>query len=104
MSRDRRKTPRVSVDVPVRVSVDGRTLPGQLRDVCRDAALVEVHHRCTLGSPARLSWDTGSGTVEVAGTVIRLAEGEGDAQGVAVLFSSVPPAAATSIELMLDRH
>ncbi len=99
---ERRKSPRVVVDLPVRVTIEEVTVPGHLRDICRDAALVEVHHRCAIGLPVRLGWDTGTGAVEVAGAVIRLDQGEGDAQGIAILFSGATPAAATAIELLID--
>jgi hypothetical protein len=35
--------------------------------------------------------------------VIRLAEGEGDARGMAVLFTEATPTAATRIDLFLSR-
>jgi hypothetical protein len=104
MSEERRRNPRVAVELPVRVVVAGRTLPGRLKDLCRDAALVEVHGRCEMGTPVRIGWETRSGAVEVSGRVIRLALGEGDAQAVAILFGDVPSAAATQIELLIDRR
>ena len=103
MTQERRRNPRVPVDLPVRVVVEGRTIPGRLKDLCRDAALVEVHHRCDMGTPVTIGWETRDGTVEVAGRVIRLALGEGDSQAVAILFGEVPSAAATQIELLIDR-
>lgn len=103
MSPERRKSPRVPVDLPVRVVVAGKTIPGRLKDLCRDAALVEVHHRCDVGTPVRIGWETRDGAVEVGGRVIRLTLGEGDAQAVAILFGEVPSAAATQIELLIDR-
>jgi len=36
--------------------------------------------------------------------VIRLTEGEGDARGMAVLFTEATPAAATRIDLFLSRE
>lgn len=103
MTQERRRHPRVAVELPVRVAIGGHTIPGRLKDLCRDAALVEVHHRCDIGAPVRIGWETRDGAVEVAGRVIRLALGEGDSQAVAILFGEVPSAAATQIELLIDR-
>jgi hypothetical protein len=103
MTQERRRNPRVPVDLPVRVAIEGRTIPGRLKDLCRDAALVEVHHRCDMGTAVKIGWETRDGAVEVAGRVIRLALGEGDSQAVAILFGEIPSAAATQIELLIDR-
>ncbi len=101
---DRRKNPRKAVDLPVRCLVDGRSFPGRLRDICRDAALVEAHEAFPLETRMVLALELpGAGAVEVAGRVIRLAEGEGDARGMAVLFTGATPAAATRIDLFLSR-
>ena len=102
---ERRKSPRKPADLPVRCLVDGRAFPGRLRDICRDAALVDVHEVIPLETRVVLSVDLpGAGAVEVAGRVIRLAEGEGDARGIAILFTDATPAAATRIDLFLSRE
>src|SRR5262245_9831742 len=106
MSADRRRNPRFRVTVPVRLSVGGDLLPGLLRDVCRDAALVESPRALALGTAMRLETElpeTG-GAFEVAGRVIRLAEPEGEVHPLAVLFTDVSPSAATRIDLFLARQ
>ena len=101
---DRRRSPRVVVDLPVRLTVDGHTVPGRIHDVCRDAALVETHQRCTVGMNVLLAWDSGGGgMVQVAGVILRISAAEGDARRVAILFVDVAPATATAIELLVDR-
>ena len=101
---DRRKHPRVVVELPVRLSVDGKTVPGRLHDVCHDAALVETHQRCVVGSSVVLAWESGGGgMVQVDGVVLRVSAGEGDARGVAILFTDVAPSTATAIELLVHR-
>jgi hypothetical protein len=83
---------------------DGRSFPGRLRDICRDAALVEVHEALPLDARVVLTVELpGAGTVEVAGRVIRVTEGEGDARSMAILFTDATPAAATKIDLFLSR-
>jgi PilZ domain-containing protein len=101
---ERRKTPRVLVDLPVRLGVEGKTVPGRLHDICRDAALVASHHRCVVGTKVTLAWETpGAGMVQVAGVVLRVSAAEGDARGIAILFVDVAPATATAIELLMHR-
>jgi PilZ domain len=101
---ERRKSPRVLVDLPVRLLIDGETVPGRLHDVCRDAALVDTHRRCLVGDKVALAWEApGGGMVQVDGVVLRVAAGEGDARGIAILFVDVAPATATAIELLVDR-
>jgi hypothetical protein len=100
---ERRKNPRVLVDLPVRVGMEGKTAPGRLHDVCRDAALVETHDRCLVGTRVRLAWDSPGGMVEVDGVVLRVSAGEGDARGIAILFVDVAPATATAIDLLVQR-
>jgi hypothetical protein len=105
VTAERRKSPRKSVDLPVRCVADGRAFPGRLRDICRDAALVESHQACALQTRVVLAMDLpGAGAVEVAGRVIRLARGEGDARAMAVLFTDATPAAATRIDLFLSKE
>jgi PilZ domain-containing protein len=101
---ERRQSPRVVVDLPVRLGVEGRTVPGRLHDVCRDAALVETHQRCTVGTKVALAWESpGAGMVQVAGVVLRVSAADGDARRVAILFVEVAPATATAIELLVHR-
>jgi hypothetical protein len=100
---ERRKNPRYEVDVPVRLTVEGRAHVGRLRDVCRDAALVEVHGRWPLGTPVVLAMEL-PGTewpLQVGGTVIRVAPGEGDATATAVVFTDLTPAAETRIDFFI---
>ena len=99
MSRpeDRRKSPRVVVDLPVRVGMAGQTVPGKLHDVCHDAALVLTHQTCVVGTRVTLAWQS------VDGVVLRVSAAEGDARGIAILFVDVAPATATAIELLVHR-
>jgi len=102
---DRRKSPRVVVDLPVRVGMAGQTVPGRLHDVCRDAALVETHDSCVVGTRVTLAWESsrGGGMVQVDGLVLRVSASEGDARRIAILFVDVAPAATTAIELLVHR-
>ena len=87
----------------MRCTAQGQTFPGHLKDICRDAALVESHHICPLETRVVLSMELpgNEGAVDIGGKVIRLAAGEGDARGMAILFTDLSPAAATRIDFFL---
>jgi hypothetical protein len=100
---ERRKNPRYDADVPVRLTVEGQAYVGHLRDVCRDAALVEVHGQWPLGTLVTLAMEL-PGTewpLQVGGTVIRVAPGEGDATATAVLFDDLTPAGESRIDFFI---
>jgi hypothetical protein len=102
---ERRKSPRRAADLPVRCVAEGRSFPARLKDICRDAALIEAHQACPLESRVVLALELpGAGALEVAGRVIRLTAGEGDARAMAVLFTEATPTAATRIDLFLSRE
>ena len=106
MSEERRKSPRFTVEVPVRLTTGGNSFPGQLKDLCRDAVLVETHQPLPIDTQVAVAMalpGTG-GPLEVRGRVIRVAPGEGDAQRVAILFTSVTPAAETRIDFFIAQH
>ena len=127
--QDRRRSPRVMVDVPVRLALGRESVPGRLRDICRDAALVEVHRDCPLGTEVSLMFELmqamtklkpddrlviayrywfelseEDGPMQVAGQVIRVAPGDGDARAVAVLFRDLHPTAEGRIAMFLHRQ
>lgn len=102
---ERRKQPRLRLDLPVRVGIEGQVRDGRLRDICRDAALVELNHRCPLGTPVMLTLELPGGVpLLVAGTVIRLADGEGEGQGLAILFADLTPTASAKLDQFLVRN
>jgi hypothetical protein len=105
MSDERRRSPRYPVTAPVRLGVGEETLPGLLRDICREAALVESPRELPLETPVRLAMELPSieGMLQVAGRVVRCPPPEGEIHPLAVLFTDVTPAAATRIDLLLAR-
>ncbi|HET8645691.1 MAG TPA: PilZ domain-containing protein [Vicinamibacteria bacterium] len=104
--QERRRSPRVAVDLPVRLRLGPDSFPGRLRDICRDAALVEVHHACELGAEVSLSFELPEqeGALEVKGRVLRLAAGDGDARAVAILFTDLHPAVEGRIAMFLHQQ
>jgi PilZ domain len=102
---DRRKNPRFEVASPLQLTAGTTTTSGRLRDICKDAALVDVERPRSLGEFVTLAIDlpgTGEGPVTVAGQVIRVAPGEGGGHGAAVLFTDVTPQAAARINFFLE--
>lgn len=106
-SRDeRRKSPRVVVDAPVRLTIGAQGRLGRLHDICRDAALVEIQGECGVGSVVELVFelDEEDGPIQISGTVIRVVPGDGDTRAVAVLFRNVQPTAEGQIDRFLSRQ
>ena len=103
---ERRKNQRFQVEVPVRLTSGGASFPGHLRDVCRDAVLVETHRALAVDTEVAVAMalpGTG-GPLEVGGRVIRVTPGDGDARRMAILFTSVTPAAETRIDFFIAQH
>ena len=93
---DRRRQPRFSVRVPVQLTSGNEVHPAILKDLCRDAGLVEIRHGLELGSEVSLLLKlpgTG-GPLQVGGHVVRVAPGaEAGTVEAAVLFANVTAAA-----------
>lgn len=99
---NRRKNPRFKVSVEAQVTLGEQRFRGMLKDICRDAVLVEVQTEVAMGSALSLALElpgTG-GPLLVTGKVVRLASVE-QGQDVAVLFADLTPAAETRIEFFL---
>jgi Tfp pilus assembly protein PilZ len=103
MSEERRRSPRYAVDVPARLTAQGKAVAARVRDICRDAVLVEADTWFPLGTEVAVEAELpkAEGAIQVAGRVIRLAPGERAAHGMAVLFGDLPSAAATQIDLFI---
>lgn len=103
MNPERRKSPRFSVSVPVRVTSGPDAFMGTLKDLCRDAALVESPQGPPVGSEVTLALalpGTG-GPLLVAGRVVRLAAGEHGGHDMAVLFANLSPSAEARIDFFI---
>jgi hypothetical protein len=101
---ERRKSPRVVVDVPARVTIGEQTIDGRVRDICRDAALVRVDRRYPLQTRAVLETELPkvSGAIRAAGSVVRVADSDDGTHGIAILFDELPPEVALRIELFVS--
>jgi PilZ domain len=98
---ERRKHKRYEADVPTRIRVSGQLFDVRLKDVCRDAVLVESAQTWPLGTPVGvvLGLPDGQNPVEVHGTIIRLAPpSDGGNAGVAVIFTELSPELARRLD------
>jgi hypothetical protein len=100
---ERRRHPRVVVDVPIRVTVAGSEHAAQLRDICREAALIEATAKWPLETEVGLKMQLPgvSDPIEVKGRVIRECAGEGGRHGMAILFGDVTPISALRIDFFV---
>lgn len=99
----KRRNPRFTVNVPARLRIGSNALLARLRNVCRDAALVEAPKWFPLETEIAVAMElpgTG-GPLEVSGRVVRLAPGEQGSHGMAILFTEVPSAAADRIDFFV---
>jgi hypothetical protein len=103
LHEDRRRHPRFVVDTPVKVRDGGTDHDARLRDICREAALVECDRSWPLDTEVGLKMELpgAGGPVEVGGRVIRLAPAEGGRHGVAILFTNVTASAGMRIDFFV---
>jgi hypothetical protein len=91
------------VDVPVTLLADGAENPVRLRDICRDAALIEAPRALPLDTEVGLQMDLPGVNDEIAvkGRVIRVLPGEGGQHGMAILFTTISATSAMRIDFFV---
>jgi hypothetical protein len=101
--QERRRHPRVVVDVPVRIVDQGTEHTGRLRDICREAALVESARPWPLDAEVGLRMQLPGVTevIDVQGRVIRLVANPGGDAAMAILFTEVTPLAGLRIDFFV---
>ncbi len=104
MAEERRRSPRIAVDVPARLTVGDETEEGRLHDICRDAALVLAGRSWPLETRVALETELPGvpGRVRASGRVVRLSAAEPGQHGMAVLFDELAPEAALRVELFIS--
>jgi hypothetical protein len=98
-AEERRRNRRFVLDLPVTIIVAKWARMARLKDVCRDAALVEADRWEPLRTEVglRMLLPGTSGPLQVSGRVIRLTPGEQGTHGMAILFSGTSPEAEALI-------
>ena len=100
---ERRRSPRFAVKVPARVTAGTDTFPGLLKDLCKDAALVEGQRSLPLEAEVSLTLSlpgTG-GPLLATGKVVRVAPGDHGGHDMAILFHELSAATETRIEFFI---
>ena len=100
---DRRRNPRFTVKVPARISHGNESFPGLLKDLCKDAALVEGQKALPLETEVALTLSlpgTG-GPLQAAGQIVRVSPGDHGGHDMAILFRDLSQAAETRIEFFI---
>ena len=101
---ERRKSPRFKVRVEAQLALGAERFRGLLKDLCRDAALVEVDRDVPVGSELALVLELpgAGGPLQVVGSVVRQAQAPGEhGQDIAILFTDLTPTAETRIEFFV---
>ena len=100
---DRRRSPRFVVKVPARLNHGNESLPGILKDLCKDAALVEGQRALPLESEVSLvlSLPGTGGPLQASGQVVRVSPGDHGGHDMAILFRELSAAAETRIEFFI---
>jgi hypothetical protein len=106
MDAERRKSPRVVAHVTARVKVGSETLTGEMQDICRDAALVEVERWFALDTPMTLEVELPGvkGLIRASGRVIRVAPYGDGRHSVAVLFDDLATEHRLRIDLFISEQ
>ena len=102
-AEDRRRSQRFAVKVPARISHGAESFPGILKDLCKDAALVEGQKVLPLSTEVALTLSlpgTG-GPLQAAGEVVRVGPGDHGGHDMAILFKDLSAAAETRIEFFI---
>jgi hypothetical protein len=106
VSLERRKHPRVRVEVPSRLHVAGTDHVGSVKDICRDAVLVETDQSWPVETPVGLEMTLPGldGAVALTGRVVREVRSDGGPSGVAILFNAPDALTMLKIDLFLELH
>ena len=102
---ERRKNPRAAADFAARLTVGQETIEGRVRDICRDAVLVQAARSYPLQTPVRLEMELPGqpAGIRASGKVVRLAANERGPHGMAILFDDeLPPDTALRIDLFVQ--
>ena len=104
-AEERRKHPRVRLDAPARLKVGDRLVEASVRDICRDAVLVEANHWFPLGTELQVRIDLPAPhpPIQSAGRVLRLSPGEQGSHDMALLFEGLSPADQLRIDYLVEQ-
>ena len=78
MGEERRRSPRVAVDTKARLTIGEEKVEARVRDICRDAVLIETARSFPLQTEVLFETELPkvAGTIRASGRVIRHAKGQ----------------------------
>jgi hypothetical protein len=106
MGEERRRSPRVAVDATARLTIGSEQIEARVRDICRDAVLVESERSFPLQTEVAFETELPkvSGAIRASGRVIRHAKGQDGSQAMAILFDQIAPEATLRIDLFVSEQ
>ncbi len=106
MGEERRRSPRVVADAAACLTIGSETIDARVRDICRDAVLVETTRSFPLQTEVSLQTELPkvTGEIRASGRVIRLAPGADGSQAMAILFDDISAEAMLRIDLFVSEQ
>jgi hypothetical protein len=106
MGEEQRRSPRAAVDAAGRLTIGDETINCRVRDICRDAALVETERSFPLQTEVTLETELPrvTGAIRATGRVVRHAGGHDGAQAMAILFDEISADVALQIDLFVSEQ
>jgi len=104
MSAERRRHPRRDFEAPAQIVFGERLLEARVKDVCRDAVLIETETLFPLGTDLKvvLQLPQPHPPIRVAGRVQRLAPGAQGLHAMAVLFTEIAPSDLLRLDFIIE--
>jgi hypothetical protein len=106
MGEERRKSPRVAVEAAARLTVGEEKLDARVRDICRDAVLLECERSFPLQTEVTVETELPkvSGAIRASGRVIRHAKGDDAVLAMAILFDQISAESTLRIDLFVSEQ
>ncbi len=104
--KERRKSPRFQVWLPVRLVVEGESLEGHIHDISLQGAFVEAERAWPVDTELGITMPLpdAAGSMELVGRVVRVGTRGDTTQGMAVRFTQVSPDAEAWLSRLLGAH
>ena len=102
---ERRRHPRRNIEGRARLRVGERVVDARLRDICREAVLLDADTWFPLGKDVHVTLELPAphAPILAAGQVVRLTPGEEGMHGMAVLFTDITAADVLRIDVIVER-
>lgn len=104
--KERRKSARFEVWLPVHLAVGSESLEGHVHDISIESAFVEAERTWPVGTELEITMQLPDVAVSMGlvGRVVRIGTRGGTAQGMALRFTHVSPGAKAWLRRLLGAH